>query len=516
MTKMTASGRKSPSAIHLASTSILALSAVSLASGGCDDSTAEKLKAAELAGSCSINSDCRDPFVCAFTRCHVACDEDRDCDIPQRCVNGDKGHAVCQLPDETKCRRDKDCVGEQVCAADLECHDTCKSTSDCVGDQICVASGECASSDSKRDELDASGNLVPASPDAGSPNGTGAGGASGSGAGGASGSGAGRGGSSGAAGGGHAGGAGRPAGDGGPSGAGGASTPPDASTSGRDDAGSGGTVGDAGGTGGRSGDGAVVADFVEPGDVEVVDNNTYMTAIPAKRTASIYTTGSDQDWFSVRAPSGPGAYVITVDADQQSAARVIISAYDGVNRDPMGSMTTSLGAVGHVFITVRAGTTTYLEFSAFPSPNGPHRIDLTFTLTPENDAYEPNDTKDAAATITPNTDVAAQCIRAHVTASDSLSDDWYKVALVAGTATVKLVKDFQPGPRMTIGWATTAGSAENTLVTTPASVDSWTFNAPTDGIYYVHFRAFANTTPVFSSGDPPEFVKAQYVFQVQQ
>src|SRR5262249_18828204 len=151
------------------------------------------------------------------------------------------------------------------------------------------------------------------------------------------------------------------------------------------------------------------------------DNNTYQTAVRAKRTASIYTNTGDLDWFTVRAPDGPGAYVITIDADQQSAARLYINAFDGVNRDPMGTYTTNTGAIAHVFITVRAGTMTYIEFAPFASQSGPHRVDVKFTLTPENDAYEPNDTKDAAAAIRPNTDVAAQCMQAHVTASDSQS-----------------------------------------------------------------------------------------------
>jgi hypothetical protein len=65
-----------------------------------DDS--EKIRAARLAEGCSLNSNCEDPLVCTFARCHKQCDEDRDCPGEQRCVKTATGH-VCQLDVETDC-----------------------------------------------------------------------------------------------------------------------------------------------------------------------------------------------------------------------------------------------------------------------------------------------------------------------------------------------------------------------------------------------------------------------------
>ncbi len=172
-------------------------SVLAVVPGACNDSTAEKLKAAKLAEGCSINSDCSNPWVCAFARCHKACDEDRDCPTGQRCVKGEHDTNVCQLPDETSCRRDKDCKGDQICAVDLECRDSCTAASDCVADQTCVKTGECASTDGTRDALDPDGNLIP-SADAGSSSGSGGGGGSAGFGGGSSGGGAASGGRGGA------------------------------------------------------------------------------------------------------------------------------------------------------------------------------------------------------------------------------------------------------------------------------------------------------------------------------
>jgi hypothetical protein len=126
----------------------------------CGGSDEEKLKLAKLSEGCSLNSDCNDPLVCTFERCHQACEADRDCPLPQRCVRGTDGR-VCQLPDDTDCARDSECEGDQVCGIDGECRDQCGANSDCGDDQICANSGECASEDPDRDTVDDDGNIVP-------------------------------------------------------------------------------------------------------------------------------------------------------------------------------------------------------------------------------------------------------------------------------------------------------------------------------------------------------------------
>src|SRR5687768_16008579 len=68
----------------------------------CGDDGEESIRAAALAEGCTLDSDCRNPYVCAFQRCHEACREDRDCkNGEQRCVKSTTtGVHVCQLPDE--------------------------------------------------------------------------------------------------------------------------------------------------------------------------------------------------------------------------------------------------------------------------------------------------------------------------------------------------------------------------------------------------------------------------------
>lgn len=147
----------------------------------CGDDPVAQRTPAKLAQGCTLNSECVSPLICAFQRCHTACNETRDCPTGQRCVAGSNGKNVCQLPDERECVTDSGCSGDQVCASDQQCRDACDGDRDCIGTQVCATQGACA----EPTEVDASGNL---------PNAMGSGGAGGSGG---KGGGGGKGGSSG-------------------------------------------------------------------------------------------------------------------------------------------------------------------------------------------------------------------------------------------------------------------------------------------------------------------------------
>src|SRR3954452_17385553 len=89
--------------------------------GGCSKSVAVGLGRAEL---CTINSECENPLVCTFAKCHAACAITRDCAAGERCVRLKEG-AVCQLPTEQDCSSAADCVHglnmDLKCAVDNKC-----------------------------------------------------------------------------------------------------------------------------------------------------------------------------------------------------------------------------------------------------------------------------------------------------------------------------------------------------------------------------------------------------------
>ena len=96
----------------------------------------------DVAG-CSINTDCDNPNICAFKRCHKQCTDSRDCSSGQLCISqvdvetGKKVGQVCQLPDEAKCSMNSQCPGVQICGIDGRCRDECSDSKDCVKGQVC-------------------------------------------------------------------------------------------------------------------------------------------------------------------------------------------------------------------------------------------------------------------------------------------------------------------------------------------------------------------------------------------
>lgn len=140
-----------------------------LAAAACSDSAAEEKAAAGVSQACTLNSDCSNPLVCAFQRCHSQCTETRDCDPGQRCVKesskssgagGETGatDGVCQLLVEKTCASSgSKCAANQQCAEDKQCHDVCTSDSECFDRQTCTPTGSCA----EMTEVDDTGNITP-------------------------------------------------------------------------------------------------------------------------------------------------------------------------------------------------------------------------------------------------------------------------------------------------------------------------------------------------------------------
>ncbi len=97
-----------------------------------------------LGDGCYVPTDCSDPLVCAFQRCHQQCLADRDCSAGQNCAGASapkKG--VCLFAEESACARNSDCAGTLVCSNRHRCEVQCVEQRDCLEAQICDH-GSCA------------------------------------------------------------------------------------------------------------------------------------------------------------------------------------------------------------------------------------------------------------------------------------------------------------------------------------------------------------------------------------
>ena len=92
---------------------------------------------------CVVASDCTDPFVCAFQRCHSQCATSRDCPDGTKCVASQFPKiGICLLQTESTCERNSDCASPLVCGRSGRCEKQCGSERDCLAGQSCIA-GSC-------------------------------------------------------------------------------------------------------------------------------------------------------------------------------------------------------------------------------------------------------------------------------------------------------------------------------------------------------------------------------------
>ena len=128
-------------------TSVLGLVFAVVAGAACSGSS----DVPPLNADCSINTDCNNPLVCAFKRCHNKCTSSRDCPEGQRCVKptdvdtGSVNANVCQLPEETHCHLNSECADGLICGVDGLCRNQCDKDRDCLGGQISLVAHVCRS-----------------------------------------------------------------------------------------------------------------------------------------------------------------------------------------------------------------------------------------------------------------------------------------------------------------------------------------------------------------------------------
>ncbi len=107
--------------------------------GACAGSDEKPVRA--VGDGCINASECADPLVCAYQRCHVQCVTTKDCSGIERCVGSAYPKLGVCLDDS--CSRNSDCGQPLVCGRRGRCENQCGSSRDCLPGQVC-AQGSCA------------------------------------------------------------------------------------------------------------------------------------------------------------------------------------------------------------------------------------------------------------------------------------------------------------------------------------------------------------------------------------
>jgi hypothetical protein len=289
-------------------------------------------------------------------------------------------------------------------------------------------------------------------------------------------------------------------------------TPPDAGSStdsGRADV----AIGDAATAGGCS--------FGEPNDTREtatpVDVNRSYTRLCL---SNVDGTTDPSDFYVMTAPTdAAGGYVTFTISNVGTTGTVEALATAVADGAQMVDVTGSNdGATVTGWFTVSPGAQYRLELRRYPGAGETFAYDLQLAYTTVSDAYEPNNTRADAKAIALNTPVQASGVAfsANGALATADGDDWYRLTLAAGAATVKLTNapaDYTCDIQLFD--STNSAVANEVSATGPGAnceIDAMNVAA---GVYTLDVRSYL-TIDRAGSGAPPPSITADYTLAVTQ
>jgi hypothetical protein len=208
--------------------------------------------------------------------------------------------------------------------------------------------------------------------------------------------------------------------------------------------------------------------------------------------------------------------VIELDVKQQAGLRTFVRAIAGADFAELGGEALQAGVTTSVFLTVGSGTTTLIQFTPWGASEKPggKRVDVSLAVRAEDDAHEPNNTRETAAPITLNADVSAQIMIPFASAAEQTAVDWYSVPLEAGAASVS-VSATPGGGRIRITRYNSANVPTTLITLVEGQTGDFDFNIAEAGTYYFLFERYQGFE-AFSQGAEPAFLTQPYTFRIVQ
>ncbi len=279
----------------------------------------------------------------------------------------------------------------------------------------------------------------------------------------------------------------------------------------------GGTAGEAARGGAAAGGAASVfgAPYVEAcGSAEPMSNDDRDMALAlGSETTLCLADGADHDWFYVDTPADGKAHILELDFDQEPSAWANLAVFAKADGSQIGTFHSAKGVKASVWVTLGPGARTLLDFT--PNIASQALVTVKASMTAENDSYEPNNERAAAATIMSATDISAQMMVPYVSVDQSLEDDWYKVELTAGAHVFRLTSEpeeawievqISDSARVDVasGHPPNRGAAFN-----------FNFSVSAAGTYYFRLASNVGSMPTISTGSKPHFLSESYAFRIE-
>lgn len=264
-------------------------------------------------------------------------------------------------------------------------------------------------------------------------------------------------------------------------------------------------------TGGSAGSPAKTSYVEKCGAPEPASNDDRDSALDLSAGATICLDAGDEDWFYLDAPDDGKGHVILLDFEEEPTAWVSVNVLAEKDGSAIGSTRLAQGVKASVYATVGPGTRTLFQFSPFVGSQALTKVKAT--LSAESDDQEPNNEREAAATIQAGSEISAQLWVPYVAADEGLAVDWYKVDLSAGSHVLHVTST----PEDLYLEASLSDSARVALDSGRApnrgATFNFAFNVASAGTYFIQIENFVGL-PLVMLGAKPKFLSEPYKFQI--
>jgi len=178
--------------------------------------------------------------------------------------------------------------------------------------------------------------------------------------------------------------------------------------------------------------------------VEPTANDTHAQATPlaiGDTVQGCIEAAADHDFYRVTVPADAAGGILKIAVTEVGAFRADATLYSSSDFAELKNSTGGTDAQSVFFyVATTPGASYQLEMAAWSPastlPASRYTVRATYTALP--DPTEPNDTRFDAKTISVGTPVQAYLFAGYASAQAGSFDDYYKVTLAAGSATVNL------------------------------------------------------------------------------
>lgn len=159
------------------------------------------------------------------------------------------------------------------------------------------------------------------------------------------------------------------------------------------------------------------------GEVEPNEDRDHAVALTSGKKVSGCDTDNDNDYYSFTAPADAGGGYVKISGTGKDASFTYVAWTASDNVEIFKHTAANKGAIDDTYIAVAGGAKLTFNFGT----DAPSLYDVTVTYYKVDDAYEPNDSKEAAKPLDIGKKIQGKFFCGFKTGKQEGFEDWFKI-----------------------------------------------------------------------------------------